>query len=140
MKEFITNQARETEDLAPQILQLLADKQVVALVGNLGAGKTVLVKALAQHLGIKENLTSPTFVLLKVYPVSHKRFDKLIHVDCYRLDKAEDLSDIGLEDYLNDPRALLLIEWADKIKRLPSEILTVKIELLGGQQRKITII
>lgn len=140
MKEFITKSAAETEKLAPVIFDLLGDKHIIGLSGNLGAGKTVLVKAMAEFLKIKENLTSPTFVLMKAYEVKHDKFNKFVHVDCYRLDQAEDLTDISLQDYLEDTRSLLLIEWADKIKQLPPDkVLPIRIDLSGGDQRRITI-
>ncbi len=140
MQEFITKSAEETEKLVPAIFGLLGDRHIIALSGNLGAGKTVLVKATANFLGVSENITSPTFVLMKAYSVQHKQFDKIVHVDCYRLDQAEDLADIGLQDYIEDSRTLLLIEWADKIKQLPADrVLPITIELLGGEQRRLII-
>ncbi|MCB9803144.1 tRNA (adenosine(37)-N6)-threonylcarbamoyltransferase complex ATPase subunit type 1 TsaE [Candidatus Nomurabacteria bacterium] len=140
MREYISNNLQETNELAKKIIADLQDKRLIALSGNLGAGKTALVKAIAENLGIKEAITSPTFVLLKVYNLNFKNLKKLVHIDCYRLDGEEDLQDLGLEDYIADPEALVLIEWAEKIKNLPeANLLKIKIEILGNKERKIII-
>ena len=112
---------------------------MIALIGNLGAGKTFFVKALAKKLGVVENITSPTFVLMKVYDTKNKKIKKLVHVDCYRLEGKEDLDDIGLEDYMKEKNTLIIIEWADKISNLPVHSLKIKIEIKGKNKRKIII-
>lgn len=140
MQEYISNNLAETKDVAKSITANLQTKKLIALSGNLGAGKTALVKAMAENLGIAEAITSPTFVLLKVYDLNFKNFKKFVHVDCYRLDGNEDLQDLGLEDYIADPGALVLIEWAEKIKNLPEgNLLKIKIEILSTEKRKIII-
>lgn len=139
--EFISHSVSDTEKFAQQLLPQLKPGQILALSGNLGAGKTVLAKALAKALNITETVNSPTFVLMKVYNVSNNKVKKFIHVDCYRLDQSEDLADIGLQDYLDDPDSLIVIEWAEKIKNLPADR-TVKINInsQGGDQRQIEVI
>jgi tRNA threonylcarbamoyladenosine biosynthesis protein TsaE len=140
MQEFITNNPTETIKVAEDLAGNLGPGQVIALAGNLGAGKTVFVKALAQKLGIKETITSPTFVLLKVYNLDFNNIKTFVHVDCYRLDEAENLADIGLQDYLEDSTALVIIEWADKLHNLPTNnLIKITIESQGGDKRKITI-
>ncbi len=140
MQEFISHNLAETENIAQELLSSLADKSILALSGNLGAGKTTFVKFLAKVLGLEENITSPTFVLLKAYDIDFADFKKFVHVDCYRLDAKEDLADIGLQDYVADTSNLLLIEWADKINNLPlDKVLHIKIEILGETSRKFII-
>lgn len=140
MQEFISHNLADTAKIAQNLLSNLGDKNILALSGNLGAGKTTFVKFLAACLGVKENITSPTFVLLKVYEIEKQRYQKFVHVDCYRLDGNEDLVDIGLQDYVSDDGNLVLIEWADKISNLPKEkVLQVKIEILGETSRKFII-
>ena len=140
MQEFITNNVEETIKVAEDLANTLEPGQVIALAGNLGAGKTIFVKALAKSLGIKDTVTSPTFVLLKVYDLDFHGIKKFVHVDCYRLDEAENLADIGLQDYLANPVALIIIEWADKLHNLPTDnLIKVSIESTGGDQRKIII-
>ena len=77
---------------------------------------------------------------MKSYPVNYKQIKQLIHVDCYRLDASEDLADIGLQDFLDDPQTLVVIEWADKLDNLPkNNLINVKMEFLGQDKRKIVI-
>ena len=140
MQEFITKNVKETNKVATDFANNLESGQLIALSGNLGAGKTIFVKALAASLGIKENITSPTFVLMKSYSVNYKKIKQLIHVDCYRLDGSEDLADIGLQDFLDDSQTLVVIEWADKLDNLPNNnLININIELLGQDKRKIII-
>lgn len=139
MREFQSNNQAETAKIATKLAKELKGGELLALSGNLGAGKTVFVQALARELGIKENVTSPTFVLMKVYDIDYKKVNKFVHVDCYRLSGQEDLFGIGLEDYLIHDNIIVAIEWADKINNLPDRTIKIHIELLKGDKRKITI-
>ena len=139
MKEFNIKTEQETQEVAKELVKLLKGGELIALSGNLGAGKTVFVKALAKELGVKEEATSPTFVLMKVYQADHGKVDKFVHVDCYRLSGQEDLFEIGLGDYLNYDNTVVAVEWADKIANLPDKTIKVHIDILEGDQRKITI-
>lgn len=139
MKEYISKSDKDTTKIATEFAANLKGGELIALSGNLGAGKTVFVKALASALGIEENITSPTFVLMKVYDIKHGQADKFVHVDCYRLDGKEDLDDIGLGDYLNYDNIIVAVEWADKVANFPDNTIKVDIEILEGDQRKITI-
>lgn len=139
MPQFLSKNSLETEAVAKELAASLQGGELVALVGNLGAGKTVFVKALAQALGVKETITSPTFVLLKIYNTKHKKIQKLVHVDCYRLEGKEDLADIGLQDYLNQPETVVVVEWANKISALPERTIKVKIDYIDNDQRQISI-
>lgn len=118
-----TNSKAATIKLGQSLVKQLTGGEVLALIGNLGSGKTTFVKGLARGLGIKQPITSPTFVLLKVYPVTkHKIIKQLVHVDCYRLPAGRhgvpgiELAKISLDDYLNDHHTITVIEWAEKIK------------------------
>lgn len=137
--KIVSKKIEDTIQAAQKLARELQGGQVVALYGQLGAGKTVFVKALAEELGITENITSPTFVLMKVYSLDNGAAKNFIHVDCYRLDRAEDLSDIGLSDYMGQPESIVVIEWADKIKNLPADAIRVEIDYKSGDQRKISI-
>ncbi|RJQ33680.1 tRNA (adenosine(37)-N6)-threonylcarbamoyltransferase complex ATPase subunit type 1 TsaE [Candidatus Parcubacteria bacterium] len=139
MEKIEIKNIEETKKLAYDLVGQLQGGELIALVGNLGAGKTVFVKAMAQALAVEDNVTSPTFVLLKVYKTKHQSIKKLVHVDCYRLEGKEDLADIGLAEYIEDPEALVVIEWADKIHNLPAERITINIKNLGGDLRSIEI-
>ena len=114
--KIITHNEQETKDLAPQVLENLGDETVLLLQGDLGSGKTVFIKGLAESLGIQEVVTSPTFVIMKVYPVAdHKTFKRLVHVDLYRLDNITQaqLRELGLQEYIDDPATLVAIEWPE---------------------------
>src|SRR5262249_9640924 len=100
---------------------------VIALVGDLGAGKTTLAQAMARGLGITEPVTSPTFTLIQEYPGRVPMF----HFDPYRLENPEDMADLGFDEYC-ERRGVIGAEWADKIAALlPPERLTLRLEILA---------
>lgn len=108
---------------------------ILALVGDLGAGKTQWVKGFAAGLGSTATVTSPTFTLIHEYPEGRL---PLHHVDCYRLEDPAELLAIGLDDYL-DGRGVLVIEWADKFPELmPAATRWVRFKIGEGDQREIT--
>lgn len=111
---------KETCELGRKIAAGLKSAEVVCLYGDLGAGKTTLVKGIAEGLGIKEEITSPTFTLMNVYEVKSPRskVKSLVHIDTYRLKDEQELLDIGAEDYVGQPVTVTIIEWPEKIKRL----------------------
>lgn len=88
---------------------------IVGLSGHLGAGKTALVKSVAKELGIDEEVTSPTFVLMKIYEINNSPFKRLIHIDAYRLEKREELEALRFEDVINDSGNLVIIEWPENV-------------------------
>ncbi|PLX25927.1 tRNA (adenosine(37)-N6)-threonylcarbamoyltransferase complex ATPase subunit type 1 TsaE [Candidatus Parcubacteria bacterium] len=139
MEKIESKNINDTKGIAQDILTKVKPGQLIALVGNLGAGKTVFVKALAESLGVEDNVTSPTFVLMKVYNTKHESIKKLVHVDCYRLEGKEDLADIGLSEYIEDENNLVVIEWADKIKNLPDNIIRINIKSTGEESRLFEI-
>ncbi len=113
---MISNNPEETIEYAKEYFNISKSK-ILGLVGNLGTGKTVFTQGIAQALGINEIVNSPTFVLMKIYKTKHQIFKQLVHVDAYRLTSAQELIDIGLEEYFNRPDTLIVIEWADKVKK-----------------------
>lgn len=90
-------------------------RRVFALVGDLGAGKTTFSRFFLRALGVAEPVTSPTFVIMKNYPLSGSRFSRACHVDCYRLKNPEEMAVLGFMDILADEKSIVLIEWADRI-------------------------
>ncbi|OGY93953.1 MAG: tRNA (adenosine(37)-N6)-threonylcarbamoyltransferase complex ATPase subunit type 1 TsaE [Candidatus Komeilibacteria bacterium RIFOXYC1_FULL_37_11] len=139
MREYTVKNLTETKKIATQLAKELVGGELLALTGNLGAGKTAFIQALAKTLGVKENITSPTFVLMKVYDIKYRKAKKFVHVDCYRLSGHEDLFDIGLGDYLNYDTVIVAIEWADKIANLPDRTIRINMELVENNKRKITV-
>ena len=119
MPEVLTKSSVETKKVAAFLARSLKKGVVIAMEGNLGSGKTTFVQGFAKALGIRENVLSPTFVLMKIYPLSKKKKLKhLIHIDCYRLGSPSDLRHLGFRNLLKDKDAIILIEWADRIKKL----------------------
>ncbi len=111
---------------------------IIALVGDLGCGKTVFVQGLAQGLKVPSDyyITSPTFTLINEYPGRLP----LVHVDLYRLETVQDLADIGLEELLRD-QAVFAIEWADKLTQsLSEDYLCVQLDFIDNDHRKIGLI
>lgn len=107
---------------------------VVGLKGNLGAGKTVFVQGLARGLGIKRKITSPTFLIIRNYKLRNGNYGKLYHVDAYRLKRAGELSALGFKEMIGNPKNIIVIEWADKMKQLlPQTQKTTWVELKPGK-------
>ena len=100
--------------------------RVVALSGELGAGKTTLTQELAKQFGIKENIVSPTFVIMKIYDMNesskyYSHFKRLIHIDAYRLDSHKELLNIGWESLIVDKENLIIIEWPERVTECISD-------------------
>jgi tRNA threonylcarbamoyladenosine biosynthesis protein TsaE len=126
---IISRSAAETMEFGRQFARTLKPGDVVALTGDLGAGKTCLVKGLAAGLGITREITSPTFTLIHEYP-------PLAHVDLYRLDSVHG---IGLDDYLQTPW-IAVIEWAEKIEsQLPAHTKRIRLTALDDNTRQIDV-
>ncbi|KKR14487.1 MAG: hypothetical protein UT42_C0027G0007 [Candidatus Falkowbacteria bacterium GW2011_GWA2_39_24] len=134
-----TKSAQETQQLAKNMASSFQGGEVLALSGDLGAGKTTFVQGLAQALGVTANVNSPTFVLMKVYPANQGAIKQLVHIDTYRLSGPEDLLAIGFQDYLNRPDTVIVIEWAEKIRQLlPESTKDIKFDNLDENTRQLT--
>ena len=121
-----------TTKLAVDFAHVIKKGQVIVLIGNLGAGKTFFIKKLLALFGIK-NVNSPSFAIVNEYEGKIKAY----HFDFYRLNKIEELYDIGWEDYLNDPDAVLLIEWGDLLPdALPAKRMQICITFIDGTKRQ----
>lgn len=142
-KQYTTISEKETLALGRKVAKGLKGGEVIGLTGELGSGKTVLAKGIASGLGIKQNITSPTFVLMKIYKIKNSRLKikNLVHVDAYRLNNGRDLLDIGLGEYLGDKNSVVVIEWADKVKKIFKGRRHLQIKLKSGKinKRKITV-
>lgn len=125
---------RDTAELAENIESEKFPNMVICLIGDLGSGKTVFVKAFANSLGIDEHITSPTFNIIKEYTDGEL---PLYHMDVYRLEDAKE--DIGIEDYF-DKSGITIIEWADMIRdRLPEERLEIKFKIIDENTRVLVL-
>lgn len=122
MKSYISHSLDETKEIAAQWLKDLAQKYqskdeatLVGFSGHLGAGKTAYVKMLGKVLNIKEEITSPTFVLMKIYQMDYAPWKRLIHIDAYRLEKREELDVLEWEKLVADPCNLIIVEWPENV-------------------------
>jgi tRNA threonylcarbamoyladenosine biosynthesis protein TsaE len=112
---------------------------VIALTGDLGAGKTTFAQAFARALGVASHVTSPTFVIEKRYPLSGQLFAELIHIDAYRLDSAEELRKLDWESTAGDPKNVIVIEWADRVSELiPANAIRISLSYLDEDTRTLT--
>ena len=133
--EIISNSANETMELGKKIAGLASAGSTFCLTGDLGAGKTTLVRGIAQALNIKSVVQSPTFNIMKIYFDGIK---PLIHIDAYRLADVD--TDIGLDEYIGYETGITVIEWPMFIERLiPETANEINIVNLGDDTRKITI-
>ena len=133
--EFITNCPEETEALGQRLGQILTAGAVVAYRGDLGAGKTAFTRGLARGLGYGQPVTSPTYTVVNEYLGGRL---PLFHFDMYRLSCADDLFDIGWDDYL-ERGGVCAVEWSENVAEAMEDPITVTIEKLGESTRRITV-
>ena len=140
--EFVTQSGADTIEVGRKLARLLAPPQLLVLRGDLGTGKTTLVKGIAQALDAAEpdEVTSPTFTLLHEYDGSlDGKPVKLFHLDVYRLEGERQLETLGLDELLT-PDALVLVEWGEKFKSIKKKSTgEIAISSAGGDARKITV-
>lgn len=152
MNIIVTKSAEETKKVAKLFAKDITGgfqvggeaATIIALVGNLGAGKTTFTQGFAEGLSIKEKINSPTFVILKEYEIHRHKISKscfknFYHIDCYRLKNEKDAETIGLEEILKNPENLVLIEWAERVKKIlpKKQLIIVKFFHINEETRKI---
>ncbi len=138
----ITRREDETVVLGERLGRFLRAGDVIALVGELGAGKTRLVRGIARGMGIDAHaVSSPTYVIVQEYPANIASSPPLVHVDAHRLEAADGLASLGW-DSARDPGAVVVIEWADRIAaELPPDSLRITIEHAESpHERRITFL
>jgi len=145
MKEITSRSLADTKTFAESLLKRLVEAPrkgaaVLALYGNLGAGKTALTKELALFLGVKDTVNSPTFILEKIYKVKHPVFERLVHIDAYRLEEPQELSHLGFTELAADGGNLIVVEWAEQVEGLiPETALRVHAEFIDESTRHFHI-
>jgi len=141
-----TRSSAETQEMAKMLAETIAATSrrravVVGLQGELGAGKTTFAQGFARALGVTERVLSPTFVLMKIYPLKKGSFRRLVHIDCYRITSPKDITPLGLTEILKDPETIVLIEWPERMRKtIPRDALWL--EFFHGAQpreRRITM-
>ena len=133
--EFLTNSPEETELLGEKLAKKLKGGEILAYRGDLGAGKTAFTRGLARGLGISDRVTSPTYTIVNEYEGGRL---PLFHFDMYRLDSADDLFDIGWEDYLLRG-GVCAVEWSENVPEAMADAITVEIRKISENDRQILI-
>ncbi len=127
---------KELSEAVDTLIRLFGDHRVIAFQGDMGAGKTTLIRGICEQLGIADTVTSPTFALVNQYALPSG--EPVYHFDFYRIDRIEEAYDFGYEEYFYSGH-LCLIEWPERITELlPEETFTVRIEITGDESRRIT--
>lgn len=138
MKLKVTSQSPgNTNDMGKKFSEILGPGDVILLSGELGGGKTTFIGGIAFGLGIKEELTSPSFTIINEYPIGRKKF---IHADLYRIDGVAEIEQLGISDYLYDRKNIVCIEWGDKLAEfLEKDFLLVdfKYDIDAEEKRKL---
>lgn len=141
-KVWVTRSPRETQKLAGVILEAAAAEGInmVSVQGELGAGKTTLIQGLGKELGIRQNLPSPTFIIMRSYKLAMGPWRQLDHLDLYRMDSDKEIRSVNLREIWTDKANLVVIEWAERIKQgLPKKYLAVEMKIRGEQDREVRL-
>lgn len=113
---------------------------VITLTGDLGAGKTTFVQKLAERLGVVEKVVSPTFGIMRVYEIEHDNFDRLVHIDAYRIEDISETEPLRFKELFQEPRKLICIEWPENIHSiLPTNTFKIEIEITAQDERTVTV-
>ncbi len=140
----ISKSLYDTQHIAEKVIASLRPKEnqatIIGLIGNLGAGKTTFTQAAAKTLGITETVTSPTFILEKLYKLENQRFETLIHIDAYRLDGGAELAKLNWAEISGNPKNLILVEWPERVADiLPLDIKKISFVFIDEQTRQISV-
>lgn len=148
-KIVITNNFKETQELGHDFAKVLDKGDIVCLYGDLGSGKTTFVQGLAEGLGIKQRIISPTFIIIRQYDLKSSAFAKasvgkqnskfFYHVDLYRVGSERDLEGLGIGEIINNKNNIVVIEWAEKLKSfLSAKRIDIEFFYKKNNTRKIT--
>ncbi|MFZ3020457.1 MAG: tRNA (adenosine(37)-N6)-threonylcarbamoyltransferase complex ATPase subunit type 1 TsaE [Minisyncoccia bacterium] len=144
MHNFLSKSLNDTEKIALDIINKaklapVDGSFVITLSGNLGSGKTTLTQFIAKELGINEHVKSPTFLIMETYPISFGRFHRLIHLDAYRIERPEEVGNLGFADLLKDPSNLIILEWPEKMPQfVPENAFRVNLSFIDKDIREIS--
>lgn len=131
-RKSTTKNSKETQEIAQELVEQIIKQGprdravVVTLAGELGAGKTTFVQGFTRALGIEQQPTSPTFLIMRRYPIDGGDFMNVYHIDAYRVKSSDELTKLGFAEIVADPRAIILIEWPERIADLiPADAIAV---------------
>jgi tRNA threonylcarbamoyladenosine biosynthesis protein TsaE len=143
--KILSSSLKETQMLGKIMAQEISKTKrktslVICLQGELGSGKTSFAQGFAKGLGIKERVSSPTFIIFRFFKIK-KNSGKLYHFDCYRIEKEKEIKELGFKEIVSNPLNIVLIEWPEKIKgMIPPGSLIVKFKLIDEKTRKISVL
>ena len=141
--KILSKSVEDTETIAKNFLEKISlsvhdGALVVGLYGDLGSGKTTFTQAAAKYFGITEDITSPTFVIEKIYPISHAKFSNLVHIDAYRLDSAKELAALDWHRTISNSQNIIFIEWPEKVLEiLPANHAKIYFKFITEGEREI---
>ncbi len=144
MEKMVITEVSELEAIAQRVVDIAQAQEneaavVCALHGDLGAGKTTFTQTFARILGVQEVVTSPTFVIMKSYDLTGQPFEKLVHIDAYRIEEIDEMRVLGFDELLGEKGTIMCIEWAENIgSLLPEDTIHIRFAL-DGEKRIITI-
>ncbi|MFA5888881.1 MAG: tRNA (adenosine(37)-N6)-threonylcarbamoyltransferase complex ATPase subunit type 1 TsaE [Candidatus Paceibacterota bacterium] len=142
--KFVSENLEQTQKIANDFVSTLLSNPdratVVGLYGNLGAGKTTFTQCIAKAFGVIDTVTSPTFVLEKIYELTDQKFTHLIHIDAYRIEKSSELLHLGWNDLISDPNNIVLIEWPERVADIMPEHIKINLSHITENSREIEIL
>lgn len=140
--EFLSKSLEETKKIAEDFFHKLPKKDkatLVCLSGNLGSGKTAFVKCIAKILGVEDDITSPTFVIMKNYSPLSTIYKLMVHIDAYRLKNGKELENLRWQEIISDPQNIIFLEWPEMVADvLPKDAIEIKFEFVDENTRKLT--
>lgn len=140
---YTSRSPEDTQELAEAFIASLSTGEqavVVALEGDLGAGKTAFSQYIGEALGVHDPIQSPTFLIEKIYELRKKPWEHLIHIDAYRLESEQELLDLGWREIVKKPENLILVEWAEKVRSiLPEDAIHIGISHVDETTRSFEI-
>ncbi|MBI2674040.1 MAG: tRNA (adenosine(37)-N6)-threonylcarbamoyltransferase complex ATPase subunit type 1 TsaE [Candidatus Zambryskibacteria bacterium] len=140
---YLSKSIEDTKQIAQKFLdtvEYIGGGYVVALEGDLGAGKTAFAQEIGKTLGVAENMHSPTFVIEKIYQINWRGFKNLIHIDAYRLEGDLELLHLGWNEIIKEPENLILIEWPENVSNIiPKDARQIHFKFIDESIREIEI-
>lgn len=141
MTVYTTSNSDETATLGAKLAARMWGGEVICLTGELGSGKTTFVTGFIRHFLPNARVVSPTFTLVRQYAVNHAAIEHIYHLDLYRLKQRADVVHLGIEEYINSPEAIVLVEWPEKIQKFSSgKKIEISFAHAGDDQRAITVL
>lgn len=143
--EFIVREPADFMKVIEAILFYYKNNQsekalVLALTGDLGAGKTTFTQELGKYLGVAEHVTSPTFTIMKQYDLGHDLFDQLFHLDAYRIEDESEIGPLKIKELILHPRALVCIEWPANVSNIiPDDAVAIDISIVEDNKRRVQV-